>query len=189
LYVAVEIVSTASLSVATSVSASYALTSTSSSFAVSSTSASYALNSTSASYAVNSTSASYALNATTASYAQNIGPTLTQNLVLSGSVIGKVSALSISSNTASLDLSTGNFYTLQLVSGSNTFINPSNIQIGQTINILLSTTGSGTVSFPSSVKQVSGSAYVPTTTTSKDIITLISYDATDLYLSNVKNLV
>jgi len=88
-----------------------------------------------------------------------------------------------------LDLNNGNFFTLQLVSGSATHINPSNIKPGQTINILLSTTGSGTVNFPSSVKQVSGSSYVPTTTTSKDIITLVSFDSSSLFLANVKNLV
>jgi hypothetical protein len=76
-----------------------------------------------------------------------------------------------------------------LVSGSNTFINPSNIKAGQTVNILLSTTGSGTVSFPTSVDQVSGSAYVPTTTTGKDIITLVSFDSSILYLASVKNLI
>ena len=88
-----------------------------------------------------------------------------------------------------MNLNNGNFFTLQLVSGSNTFINPSNIKAGQTVNILLSTTGSATVSFPSSVLQVSGSSYVPTTTTGKDVITLVSFDSTNLYLANVKNLV
>jgi hypothetical protein len=108
---------------------------------------------------------------------------------ITGSVQGNVNALSISSNTASLNLNDGNFFTLQLVSGSATHINPSNIKPGQTINILLNTTGSGTVNFPSSVKQISGSAYVPTTTTGTDIITLVSFDSTNLYLANVKNLV
>jgi hypothetical protein len=75
------------------------------------------------------------------------------------------------------------------VSGSATHINPSNIKPGQTVNIRLNTTGSGTVNFPSSVKQVSGSAYVPTTTTGVDIITLISFDSSSLFLANVKNLV
>jgi hypothetical protein len=106
-----------------------------------------------------------------------------------GSVVGNVSALSITSNTASLNLNTGNFFTLQLVSGSNTFINPSNIKAGQTINLRVNTTGSATVSFPTSVKQVSGSAYVPTTTTGVDIVTFISFDTSSLFLSNVKNLV
>jgi hypothetical protein len=113
----------------------------------------------------------------------------TGSLTITGSAYGNVSALSISSNTASMDLSKGNFFTLQLVSGSNTYINPSNISAGQTINLLVSTTGSATVSWPSSVKQVTGSAYIPTTTTGKDVVTLISFDNTSLYLSNVKNLV
>jgi len=109
--------------------------------------------------------------------------------LITGSVQGNVNALTISSNTASLDLNDGNFFTLQLVSGSETHINPSNIKPGQTINILLSTTGSGTVNFPSSVKQVSGSVYVPTTGTSVDVITMVSFDASSLYLANVKNLI
>ena len=108
---------------------------------------------------------------------------------ITGSLVGNVSALSIASNTASLDLNRGNFFTLQLVSGSNTYINPSNIKAGQTINLQVNTTGSATVSFPSSVKQVSGSAYVPTTTTGVDIVTFISFDTSSLFLSNVKNLV
>ena len=140
------------------------------------------------------TSASFATTAATASFIAGVAlvgsaNTFTANNVFSGSVRGEVNALSISSNTASLDCSLDNFFTLQLVSGSNTFINPSNILPGQTINLRVNTTGSATVSFPSSVKQVSGSAYVPTTTTGVDVVTFISFDATSLLLSNVKNLV
>jgi hypothetical protein len=111
------------------------------------------------------------------------------NLVFSGSVRGSVRALSIASNTASLDCSLNNFYTLQLVQATNTFINPSNILPGQTINLRVNTTGSATVSFPTSVKQVSGSPYVPTTTTGVDVVTFVAFDSTSLLLSNVKNLV
>ncbi len=114
---------------------------------------------------------------------------ITGSSVFSGSASGVVNVLSISSNTASLDLNRGNFFTLQLVGGTNTYINPSNIKPGQTVNVLISTTGSGTVSFPNTVLQASGSAYVPTTTTGKDIITLVSYDSTNLYLANVKNFI
>jgi hypothetical protein len=126
--------------------------------------------------------------ATTASYLN----TLNQSLVISGSVRGEVAALSISANTASLDLSTNNFFTLTLVSGSNTYINPSNINAGQTINLRVTQAnpGSGTVSFPSTVKQVSGGSYVPSTGNGAvDIVTFISFDGSSLYLSNVKNLV
>jgi hypothetical protein len=45
------------------------------------------------------------------------------------------------------------------------------------------------VSFPTSVKQVSGSPYVPTTTTGVDVVTFVAFDSTSLLLSNVKNLV
>ncbi len=82
-----------------------------------------------------------------------------------------------------------NFFTLQLVGGADTYINPSNIQSGQTICVLISTVGSGTVSFPANVFQASDSPYTPTTTTGKDIITLVSFDTSNLYLTNVKNLV
>ena len=113
---------------------------------------------------------------------------ITGSVVITGSVAGNVTALTIASNTASLNLNNNNFFTLQLVSGSNTFINPTNIKSGQTANILVSTTGSATVSFPSTVKQVSGSLYIPTITTGTDIVTLVSFDTTSLYLANVKNL-
>ena len=146
-----------------------------------------------ASYVLNAVSASYA---TTASYVAGAGAAfpytgsavITGSLALTGSAVGNVNALSISSQTASLNLNDGNFFTLQLVSGSVTRIEPSNIKAGQTVNILLSTTGSGTVTFSTSVKQISGSSYIPTTTTSKDIITLVSFDATSLYLVAAKNL-
>lgn len=121
--------------------------------------------------------------ATTGSNSFNGAQTIT------GSVLGNVTALSISSNTASLNLTSGSFYTLQLVSGSNTHINPSNIRAGQTVSLLVSTTGSATVSFPSTVLQPSGSSYVPTTTTGKDVLTFISFDTTNLYLASVKNLI
>jgi hypothetical protein len=100
-----------------------------------------------------------------------------------------VTPLTVASNTASLNLNNGNFFELALTGSQDIRIEPSNIKPGQTINIKLNTTGSGTVSFPTSVKQVSGSAYVPTTGTSTDIITMVSFDSTNLFLANVKNLI
>jgi hypothetical protein len=158
------------------ISASYAVTS---SFA---TSASFASFATSASFV---TSASFATTATTASF---VNP-LNQKVTLTGSAVGNLTALSISSNTASLDCLTANLFTLQLVSGSNTFVNPTNVQAGQTFNLLVSTTGSATVSFPAIVKQVSGSAYVPTTTTATDVLSFIAKDSSTLLLASIKNLV
>ena len=140
------------------------------------------------------TSASFASTASFVETAQTASffslAAVTQNAVFSGSVRGDVDALSISSNTASLDCSTGNFFTLLLVSGSDTFVNPSNIQPGQTINLKVkqASVSSGSISFASSVKQVSGSIYTASTTASReDIVTFISFDSTNLYLANVKN--
>jgi hypothetical protein len=109
--------------------------------------------------------------------------------VVTGSIQGNVLPLTVSSNTASLNLNNGNFFELALTGSSNIRIEPSNIKPGQTINIKLNTTGSGTVSFPTSVKQVSGSSYVPSTGTTTDIVTLVSFDSTNLFLANVKNLI
>jgi len=176
--------------------ASFAVFATGAGAANSATSASYALSAsfaTSATNANTATSASFATSAATANTASFFSlAAITQNAVFSGSVRGEVKALSIASNTASLDCSTENFYTLTLVSGSNTFINPSNIAAGQTINLRVTQAnpGNGTVSFPTSVKQVSGSSYTPSVGTGpQDIVTFISFDASSLYLSNVKNLV
>ena len=88
-----------------------------------------------------------------------------------------------------MNLSVGNFFTLQLVAGTNTHINPSNILPGQTSMLTISTVGSATVSFPSSVKQPSGSAYIPTTATGVDILTFASVDSSSLYVVNVKNMI
>jgi hypothetical protein len=114
---------------------------------------------------------------------------VTGSVFVTGSVQGNVNNLTVASNTASLNLNDGNFFVLQLTGSIDTHINPSNIKAGQTVNIKLNTTGSGTVSFPSSVKQVSGSSYVPSTGTTTDIITLVSFDSTNLFLANVKNLI
>ena len=114
---------------------------------------------------------------------------VTGSATITGSVNGNVNNLTVASNTASLNLNNGNFFVLALTGSQDIRIEPSNIKAGQTVNIKLNTTGSATVSFPAVVKQVSGSSYVPTTTTGVDVITLVSFDNTDLYLANVKNLI
>jgi len=111
----------------------------------------------------------------------------------SGSVVGEVSALSISSQTASLDCSTGNFFTLTLVSGSDTHLDPSNIKAGQTINLKLSqpttaTDSHGTISFESSFEFVDGTAFEPTAVSgSVDVMTFISFDGSTLQATGLKN--
>jgi hypothetical protein len=112
------------------------------------------------------------------------------SVIITGSVQGNVSALTISSNTASINLNLGNFFTLTL-SGSTHFT-ATNVKPGQTVNILLTTNATNnSASFDSTIfRQPSGSAYTPTGVNgAKDILTLVSYDATNLYVASVKNLV
>ncbi len=110
---------------------------------------------------------------------------------ITGSLVGQPVSQSVSSNTASLDLRLGNFFNLTLPASTNTFITASGQIPGQTINLKITqgaTTGS--VTFGSGIKQVSGSAYTVTATANAvDIVTFISFDNTGLYLSNVKNLI
>lgn len=140
-------------------------------------------------YVLNSSTSSFVLNTQTGSFAGTGSVAFIGNQIVTGSTRGNVTALSITSNTASMDLSAGNFFTLQLVSGSNTRINPSNILPGQTSILTIYTTGSATVSFSNSIKQPSGSAYIPTTSTGVDILTFASVEASTLYVVAVKNLI
>jgi cytoskeletal protein CcmA (bactofilin family) len=111
---------------------------------------------------------------------------------VSGSLTGNVNALTITSQTASLNCSAANFFTLTLVSGSTTHVSASNLLAGQTINLRVTQASSatGSISFTPNIKQVSGSAYVPTAVTSSvDIVTFIAFDTSSLFLSNIKNFI
>lgn len=116
---------------------------------------------------------------------------ITGSQTITGSLIGQPVSQSVSSNTASLNLATGNFFNLTLPESTNTYITASGQIPGQTINLKITqgaTTGS--VSFGAGIKQPSGSAYVATAVASAvDIVTFISFDNTGLYVSNVNNLI
>ncbi len=117
------------------------------------------------------------------------GATISGSIITTGSVQGNVFPLSISSNTASLNLDNGNFFTLQLVGGQATHLTPSNIKPGQTVSLFVNTTGSAIMTFPSSIKQMSGSAYTPTIITGLDVLTFISKDSSNLYMVSAKNFI
>ena len=132
-----------------------------------------------------------AQSASIASTASFVNP-LNQQVILTGSLRGQVSALSIASNTASVNLSTNNFFTLTLANGTGTNISPTNINPGQTVNILVTqgTAGTGTVTFPSLVKQPSGSLYTGSAVANAiDIVTMIAFDSTNVYVSSIKNMI
>jgi hypothetical protein len=111
---------------------------------------------------------------------------------ITGSLRGQVSTLSITSNTASVDMSTNNFFTLTLVNGANTHINPTNINPGQTVNIRVTqgSLGTGTVSFPSFVDQPTGSLYTGSQVANAiDIVTMITFDSSLVFMSSIRNMV
>jgi hypothetical protein len=111
---------------------------------------------------------------------------------ITGSLRGQVSTLSISSNTASVNMSTNNFFTLALVNGANTHINPTNINPGQTVNIRVTqgSLGTGTVSFPSFVDQASGSLYTGSAVSNAiDIVTMITFDSSLVFMSSIRNMI
>jgi len=114
---------------------------------------------------------------------------ITGSLIVTGSTQGNVAALTISLNTASVDLTRASFFTITLTSGATTHISASNILPGSTSTILVTTDGTSNVTFPSNVKQPSGSFYTASAVSAKDILTFISYDSTNLYLASVKNLI
>jgi len=147
---------------------------------------------TTASYANNATTASYALNAATAaSFPFSGSAQITGSLGITGSISSLVKVLTISSQTASMDFDAADMFTLTLVSGSNTFINPTNVRAGRTaaLQVTQAAVSNGTVTFPSSVtfaNNVSGSsatssAYVPSPGTgSVDIVTFACFSGSIL---------
>jgi hypothetical protein len=114
---------------------------------------------------------------------QTAGAVTFQTTIISGSVISRVRALTISSQTASMDLSTGNLFTLTLVSGSITHINPTNLQRGQTsmLQVTQPSGGGGSVSFNTSVKFPTAFAYTASIGSSViDTIAFVSFNGTTL---------
>jgi len=136
----------------------------------------------SASYALSS---SYALNATTANngfpYVGN--GAITGSLNITGSAYGNVVAVSVSSNTASINLAAGNFFTVTLSNSATTFFNVTNPLPGVSANLILTTGTVSTASFSSNVKQPSGSAYLPTSGSGQiDALSLVAVDSSNVYL-------
>ena len=114
---------------------------------------------------------------------------VTGSSTFTGSIQSNVSALTISSNTASLNPDVASFYTLQLVPSTATHLVANSVKPGLTISVKVATTGSGTLNLSSQFKQPSGSAYTATSTTGVDILTFVSFDSTAYYLTSVKNLI
>jgi len=130
--------------------------------------------------------------ATTGSNSLTGSQIITGSLTITGSVATPPVALTISSNTASIDFSKGSIYTLTLVSGSNTYITASNITPGQTANLLVTQASvlSGSIVWASSFKFPTGSAYTGSKVANAvDLISFITVNNTTIYSVGAQNLV
>ena len=109
--------------------------------------------------------------------------TFTGKATFDDQVVSTVQALSISSQTASMDCSLSNMFTLTLGNGVDTFLNPSNITAGQTIvlKVTNNATSAGTLSYAGSIDFAGGTPVTVTATTDAvDILTLVSLDGSTL---------
>jgi hypothetical protein len=114
------------------------------------------------------------------------------NLHITGSLVGQPIALSVSSNTASLNMTAGNNFVLTLPSSSTTHITATNLVPGQTLNLLVKQQvgpETGSITFAPFILFPSGLDMQATSTGSAiDLVSMISFDTTNLMAANVKNL-
>jgi hypothetical protein len=122
----------------------------------------------------------------------NIGAATASSLNATGDITAKRYKLTMptattASSTTSLDLSTGNVFTINLSTNIST-LTLTNAAVGTyLVKFVQDATGSRTVSFPAAWKWAGGIAPVLTTTANKlDIVTLV-YDGTIFYATIVKN--
>jgi hypothetical protein len=104
------------------------------------------------------------------------------SLTITGSVYGNVFSASIISNTASIDLSVANYFTLTLPISSSTNINVLNPKPGNTAILRITTAETASVIFSSNVLQPTGSRYSPTNGVNTDILTLSAFDSSNVYI-------
>jgi hypothetical protein len=122
----------------------------------------------------------------------NIGAATASSINSTGDITAKrykltIPAATTASSTTSLDLSTGNVFTINLSTNIST-LTLTNAAVGTyLVKFVQDATGSRTVSFPAAWKWAGGIAPVLTTTANKlDIVTLV-YDGTIFYATIVKN--
>lgn len=158
--------------------------------------ASFAQNSENANTATNATSASFATTAATlqggvGQFATTGSNTFNGNQTFSGSVTGEVYPIYVISSTASIDMSDANFFTLELISGSNTFLDATNIAPGKTVSLqIIQPSITGSLTYGDMFAFVSQSAYTASAQGNAiDILTFITFDNTKLFTVDVKNFV
>ena len=109
--------------------------------------------------------------------------TITGSVIITGSAYGNIVALSIASNTASIDMRRGNFFTLTLASSATTRLEATNIRPGETANLLITQPAtSGSLVLGSMFKTSTIYPYqVSATGSTRDLVSLVSFDTASIY--------
>ena len=109
--------------------------------------------------------------------------------VVSGSLIGEVNTLTDAAGTTTLDCSLGNYFTLAMPAGGTTALTPTNIQIGQTINIKITQNATAsTLTYAGTIEFPGGTAFTISTGSGEvDVLTLVSFDGTTLQATGLAN--
>jgi len=114
------------------------------------------------------------------------------NIDLTGSMRVQPITLSVTSQTASIDMNRSNYFILNLPTSSTTHVAFTNIIPGESINLLVSqsaTVATGSIAFAPNIYFPGGNDYVATATGSaKDIVSFITFNTAEIYATNVKNL-
>ena len=106
---------------------------------------------------------------------------------LTGSAYGNVVSASITSNTASIDFSKGNYFEVTS-SVTPLHLNVTNIKPGTTSTLIISASASSSILFSPNVAQPSGSAYSGSAG-SIDILSLVSFNTSKVNVVSTKALV
>jgi hypothetical protein len=116
--------------------------------------------------------------------------TITGSVIITGSAYGNVVALTITSNTASIDMSRGNFFTLTLASSATTRLEATNIKPGENANLLITQPAtSGSLVLGSMFKTNYNYPYQVTASGSaQDLLGLVSFNNSAIYLLGVNRL-
>ena len=112
------------------------------------------------------------------------------SLDINGTVVQSVQALTITSNTASLDASTGQMFTLGLQNGVDTHLELSNQVAGQTFSLKITNnaTSAGTITFDSQFDFEGGTPFTATAATNAvDILTFTTFDGSNVQCVGSKN--
>lgn len=106
------------------------------------------------------------------------------SFVLTGSAAGNVVSASITSNTASIDFSKGNYFEVTS-SVTPLHLNITNIQPGTTSTLIVSASASSSILFSPNVAQPSGSAYSGSAG-SIDILSLVAFNTSKVNVVSTK---